>query len=1809
MKSIINNIRRVAFLLLLIFSIEIVSPLTAFALTGGPSQPEVQSFQPVGASDMVDLFTGDFSYNIPLLDVDGYPINLSYSSGISNDQEASWVGLGWNINPGVINRAMRGIPDEFSGDRIIKKQKTKRNLTINANFAPDVEFFGKPKTKKTKSGDSIKYGVNLAYSLGMKWNNYTGFSIEPTLNAGVFVGGDKGTMSGGLGLTSTSSGLTISPDISYEKKIDKLDKESKRPDFIKFGLSTNYNALSGFSSLTISKTTMDKGAIDDNKKKRRGAGAGSINIGIRSYTPAISMPLKNFNGSFTYKFGPDAIGFFPNATISGSVSEQHLNVPETGLRMPAYGYNNTDKAVRSNGEMRAVQDVNRDWDMPYSKNTPALPITNFTYDFLSVSGHGVGGTFRPFRGDYGYVSDNYARNISVGASMGLESGFGNTNETGFKYEDNVVTTTTKTWVRQNRMAEKFYYQRDREEADYEAYTYKQLGELSVDDEPEFYNMIQNDKAVKVQIEKGGGFQTKANNVLVDAADQTYEMSGKGYRTKRLKRNQTLTIVSQKERIARGDLGAQDLTNIPGHHTSEITVTRNDGARYIYGIPAYNRTQEQVSFAIGMDRNPGKKDRENFSTFRAKILDEKGVFRYKSEHNKMDNEYGVDNFYSNTIMPAYAHSYLLTCVLSSDYVDSDMEPGPSDHDIGNYTRFEYEKLPELYKWRTPYENFEANYNEGLKSDFSDDQASYVYGEKEVWFLSKIESKNTIAIFHTSARHDGYGVANENGGRSTSTPSTHKLDKISLYSKKDYEDNGQNAVPIKEVHFEYDYHLCPNVPNNDGQPELDANNDDLNEDKGKLTLTRVYFTYGNSNKAKFSPYVFDYSDFNPDYGLKNYDRWGNYKAPATGSDLFDSQSEMTNSENPYVGKDKTNADLYASAWTLKSINLPSGGTISIEVEADDYAYVQDEVAHEMFRIVETGNSEASLEDASPTAKLMDIDNNDEVYQWVKFPLKSTLDPSTTDDEFKEMYTQGIENNIYFKCLVDITGKQDYEYVNGYCQISDAGLVDNGGSPYEYGWLKINKVPKNSLGLGDYVHPISKAAWTFGLNAMPQRVIGKDWDDNGGFKDFLRVLGDATFVKGLVQAFKGPNDVIKSNGGGVNISSTKSLIRLKTPDLKKIGGGLRVKKILVSDEWATMANAATNPSQVIGSEYSYTMQEDRYDDPISSGVAAWEPAIGNDENPLRIPIYYGDEDARVISIKNVDYLEGPIGESFYPNPSVGYRTVTVKSLSHNDINRHATGKTVHKFYTAKEFPVISEQTSITPVKSRTPSLLAGINPYSRDHMAASQGYAIQVNDMHGKQRSVEVYQEGNTDPISGAKYIYQSDPYEEGSWKLNNTCTVVRPDGSTDQREIGVEFDFVMDFRQQQTLGISRSVSPQVSTFLAAFLPGVVPSIWPGLSVDDTRFRSAVTTKVINRYGILSEVVAFDLGSEISTKNLAYDSETGLVLLTQTVNEFEDDIYNFNYPAHWYYDGMGQAYKNLGLEFASITLTSGILSGVENAHTYFVPGDELLLDNKKKAWVLSVNGEDVTIINKAGGIITGTYSTLKIIRSGRRNMIGVGMGSMVTMENPLPFLQSNQFNKVLNTSTQEYKEDWETFCECYNNLGSPMISTSNPYLNGVKGTWRPFKSYAYLTPRNHTWDDNNTNIREDGIYSRYNPFWIWGDNAWGIDQTNWTWTSEITKYTPYGAEIENMDALYRYSSAVYGYNKSIPTAVGSNMQYREIAFDGFEDYDYSSCADDHFSYRPYIADVTEEAAHTGRSSLKTGNGDSAVVIKTLVDCEEGI
>ena len=125
--------QKIAVALAIVMILEIIFPAMALALTSGPTQPEVQGFEPVGTTQMVDLFSGDFTYNIPLFELPGpdggYPFNLAYHSGISMDQEASWVGLGWSMNHGAITRNVQGFPDDFSGDLVEREMDIKPNET------------------------------------------------------------------------------------------------------------------------------------------------------------------------------------------------------------------------------------------------------------------------------------------------------------------------------------------------------------------------------------------------------------------------------------------------------------------------------------------------------------------------------------------------------------------------------------------------------------------------------------------------------------------------------------------------------------------------------------------------------------------------------------------------------------------------------------------------------------------------------------------------------------------------------------------------------------------------------------------------------------------------------------------------------------------------------------------------------------------------------------------------------------------------------------------------------------------------------------------------------------------------------------------------------------------------------------------------------------------------------------------------------------------------------------------------------------------------------------------------------------------------------------------------------------------------------------------------------------------------------------------------------------------------------------------------------------------------------------------------
>jgi hypothetical protein len=186
-----------AFLILSLIN-QIVAPSVALALTSGPVSPEASSFEPVDTTDMVNTLTGDFIYNLPLIEVPGsegnYPLSLSYHAGIQPQEEASWVGLGWTLNPGAINRSVSGYPDDWFATGASRRDYWEGGVTNTTNIGFNIPISGV---------------VGASFGLSFANDTYKGFGMGGYLGATYFFPGTPFSASIGVGISpyGESAGL------------------------------------------------------------------------------------------------------------------------------------------------------------------------------------------------------------------------------------------------------------------------------------------------------------------------------------------------------------------------------------------------------------------------------------------------------------------------------------------------------------------------------------------------------------------------------------------------------------------------------------------------------------------------------------------------------------------------------------------------------------------------------------------------------------------------------------------------------------------------------------------------------------------------------------------------------------------------------------------------------------------------------------------------------------------------------------------------------------------------------------------------------------------------------------------------------------------------------------------------------------------------------------------------------------------------------------------------------------------------------------------------------------------------------------------------------------------------------------------------------------------------------------------------------------------------------------------------------------------------------------------------------------------
>ncbi|MEP5339992.1 MAG: hypothetical protein ABJL44_18480 [Algibacter sp.] len=238
----------IAVFLTLNFLTTIIPVNYLFANNNGPNAPEASGFEPVDATDMVSLSTGDSAYVLPLIDVGGFPVTLSYHSGIPLDMESSWVGLGWNINTGAIVRGVSATPDDWNAAKtldFIYFQNSETFYSINVGIgiskAAEVGVGMSWGSNKSLSGSvfgnlgpvSASISTDGSYSVGFG----VGFGSDPSKASGVGgsvsisgninggkptyglgVGGRTGNLTGSLGVSLSDSGASFSISGGYSNR-------------------------------------------------------------------------------------------------------------------------------------------------------------------------------------------------------------------------------------------------------------------------------------------------------------------------------------------------------------------------------------------------------------------------------------------------------------------------------------------------------------------------------------------------------------------------------------------------------------------------------------------------------------------------------------------------------------------------------------------------------------------------------------------------------------------------------------------------------------------------------------------------------------------------------------------------------------------------------------------------------------------------------------------------------------------------------------------------------------------------------------------------------------------------------------------------------------------------------------------------------------------------------------------------------------------------------------------------------------------------------------------------------------------------------------------------------------------------------------------------------------------------------------------------------------------------------------------------------------------------------------------------------
>ncbi len=404
-SSFFSRRRVISIFFLFVFTLNLFTPTIGYALTAGPTAPEATSFEPVDTTDMVNLHTGDLAYNIPLLEVPGpagsYPLSISNHAGLMMDEEASWVGLGWTLNPGAINRNVNGYSDDFYNEKNSNHFFWEGGETEVFEIGVTMGIAGIwGPTAGLSVGHDTYQGFGVGFELGISY----GFGEKSPWSAGLSVGVDPfGNPFGSAGL-----GLGIGKGVAVNAGL---------------GIAVSGGSVSGYASGGVGLGgSGDRSKEKNDKRIHLREQTGMSLAGGSIATQSGGAP--EFSGSIGgFTSGSNLVGKISTSSSGFTIPLGFLSL---GYRYTRYWIDQTED-VYTNGSLYfpTSSNFNTTWYDSHSYDAYTLQTvggylqdgdpsrgnggTFPAFDSYSVSAQGVNGSIRPYFYQKYLVKDNTKR--------------------------------------------------------------------------------------------------------------------------------------------------------------------------------------------------------------------------------------------------------------------------------------------------------------------------------------------------------------------------------------------------------------------------------------------------------------------------------------------------------------------------------------------------------------------------------------------------------------------------------------------------------------------------------------------------------------------------------------------------------------------------------------------------------------------------------------------------------------------------------------------------------------------------------------------------------------------------------------------------------------------------------------------------------------------------------------------------------------------------------------------------------------------------------------------------------------------------------------------------------------------------------------------------------------------------------------------------------------------------------------------------------------------------------------------------------